>query len=410
VRGVVDDGGKGSRVADHGHVSTVDIDHLGAPKVVDVLVLSLDRRCYVAKQTYPGSWEGPSVGTSGRSVPVRLWTPREPFARASTPFPLVAQVVAKQGNSHLPVQHRTDPTSLQHLVARVLLKRRIESVQHARSVWRQGTADEDQSGDAPRNQRWYSRQRQTGQRMTHQHDLVPTAGRDVFRHGGGKLCHADLRQVGRTSSPPGRSMAIVGVCKSGSSGSQQALVIPLPCTNTHADAHLLPNDSVIDLEINIVTGEHSAVTSSLAGMLAVFDVEPMEDGRFRGFSDYGERDVVDASQVLSQGIVASSKTIEGKVVRRASGVFCRPVRGEEEIDFTVDVVHAGRSFATTVVTASQGAKTCAVITLLLAAPSEDVIRHPVQPPGSAPEDAIVQHMPMAGRELRLIGMADSNDP
>ena len=145
-------------------------------------------------------------------------------------------------------------------------------------------------------------------------------------------------------------------------------------------------------------------------MLAVFDVEPVEDGRFRGFSDYGERHVVDASQVLSQAIVAATKTIDGKVVRRASGIFCRPVQGEKDIDFLVDVVHEGRTFATTVVTASQGRKTCAVITVLLDSPSEDVIRHPVQPPDSAPEDAIVQHMPMLGRELRIVGMADSNDP
>jgi acyl-CoA thioesterase-2 len=152
------------------------------------------------------------------------------------------------------------------------------------------------------------------------------------------------------------------------------------------------------------------VTSSLAGMLAVFDVEPVADRRFRGFSDYGERHVVDASQVLSQAIVASSKTIEGKVVRRAGGVFCRPVRGEQEIDFTVDVVHAGRTFATVVVTASQAEKTCAVITVLLDSPTEDVIRHPVQSADSTPEGAIVQHMPMIGRQLRLVGLADSNDP
>ena len=62
------------------------------------------------------------------------------------------------------------------------------------------------------------------------------------------------------------------------------------------------------------------------------------------------------------------------------------------------------------VTASQGDKTCAVITVLLDSPSADVIRHPVQSPDSAPQDAIVQYMPMAGRELRLIGLADSNDP
>jgi acyl-CoA thioesterase II len=151
-------------------------------------------------------------------------------------------------------------------------------------------------------------------------------------------------------------------------------------------------------------------TSSLAGMLDVFDVQPSGDGHFTGYSDYGGRQVVDASQVLAQSIVAATKVVGTKVARRASGVFCRPVMGEQPIDFGVDVVQNGRSFATAVVTASQGEKARAVTTVLLDIPADDVIRHPVQPPDSSPDDAVPVSMPMQGRELRLVGLANPNDP
>jgi acyl-CoA thioesterase len=152
------------------------------------------------------------------------------------------------------------------------------------------------------------------------------------------------------------------------------------------------------------------MTSSVAGMLAVFDVAPAGDDRYVGSSDAGDRDLIDASQYLAQAIVAAAKTVPDKTVRRASSVFCRPVRADADIDFAVDVVHAGRLFATAIVTVSQGDRTCATITVLLDVPSDDVIRHPARRPESTPDDAIECDMPMAGRELRLVGIADPNDP
>ncbi|HEX4432768.1 MAG TPA: acyl-CoA thioesterase domain-containing protein [Frankiaceae bacterium] len=152
------------------------------------------------------------------------------------------------------------------------------------------------------------------------------------------------------------------------------------------------------------------MASSLAGMLEVFDVRPAGEGRFTGSNDYGERDIVDASQVLAQAIVAATKTVQGKVVRRASGVFCRPVIGKDDIDFGVEVVQNGRNFATAMVTAAQHDRTRAVVTVLLDVPSADVVRHPVQPAASSPDAAIPLTMAMTGREIRLVGLANPNDP
>ncbi|HVT22067.1 MAG TPA: acyl-CoA thioesterase domain-containing protein [Mycobacteriales bacterium] len=150
--------------------------------------------------------------------------------------------------------------------------------------------------------------------------------------------------------------------------------------------------------------------STLANLLAVFDVEQTGPHRYRGNSDPGDRDLIDASQALAQSVVAATKSGDGKVVRRASGVFCRPIRAESLIDFGVDVVHAGRSFATVVVTVAQGERTCGVVTLMLDRPVADVIRHPVRPPDSSPETAIPYDLPLPGRELRLVDVVDPNDP
>jgi acyl-CoA thioesterase len=150
--------------------------------------------------------------------------------------------------------------------------------------------------------------------------------------------------------------------------------------------------------------------SNLANLLKVFDVEQVDAYRYRGDSDAGHRDLIDASQLLAQAVVAATKSGDGKVVRRANGVFCRPVRADSLIDFAVDVIHAGRSFTTMCVTASQGERTCGIITVMLDHPAPDVIRHPAVAPDNAPQAAIPCDMPLPGRELRLVDLVDPNDP
>lgn len=152
------------------------------------------------------------------------------------------------------------------------------------------------------------------------------------------------------------------------------------------------------------------MTSTLRALLEVFDVSPTGEHRYVGASDAGDRDVIDASQVLAQSIVAAMKSVPAKTVRRASGVFCRPVRAHERIEFEVETVQNGRAFATVIVTATQLGKTCATSTLMLDTPTADVIRHPTLAPASAPEDATPLHMPLEGRDVRLVGIEDVNDP
>lgn len=152
------------------------------------------------------------------------------------------------------------------------------------------------------------------------------------------------------------------------------------------------------------------MTPSVADLLSIFDVAPVDDHRYRGGSDPGVRDVIDGSQVLAQAIVAASKSSPGKSATTAHAVFCRAVHADQPIDFAVDLVHDGRTFTTAVVTAGHADRRCAIVTVLLDTPCADVLRHVLVPPATSPDAAIPLHMPLGGREIRLVGLTDPNDP
>ena len=151
--------------------------------------------------------------------------------------------------------------------------------------------------------------------------------------------------------------------------------------------------------------------SSLAEMLEIFDVRPAGDSSYEGDSDPGTRDVIDGSQLLAQSIVAAAKQCSDRAVRSAHAVFTRTAAAHAPITFDVEVVHGGRTFVTTTVRAHQGDRVCAVVTVLLDRPQPDVVRRAATPVrASTPESAIPVSMPMDGRELRLVDVADPNDP
>ncbi len=153
------------------------------------------------------------------------------------------------------------------------------------------------------------------------------------------------------------------------------------------------------------------IQSSLARMLRIFDVEPVSAHRFAGLSDGGTRRVVDGSQLLAQAVVACSKTFPRHTVRSAHAVFFRVVDDEQPVFFDVDVLHEGRTFASAVVSVVQSERRCASTTVLMDVEHPDVIRRQGDMPAAcSPTDAIVCAMPMEGRELRLDGVRDPNDP
>jgi len=159
------------------------------------------------------------------------------------------------------------------------------------------------------------------------------------------------------------------------------------------------------------SGERPEAGSSVEGMLEVFDVVPDGAHRYVGTSDGGNRRVVDGSQLLAQAVVAASKELPDHQVRSAHAMFTRAVDSEGQVVFDLDVVHRGRTFAGALVAVGQGGRRCASVDLLLDTPTPDVIRHAAAlPPVGSPDDATPYDMPLEGRELRMVGTRDPNDP
>jgi acyl-CoA thioesterase II len=154
---------------------------------------------------------------------------------------------------------------------------------------------------------------------------------------------------------------------------------------------------------------------TLAGLLDLFEPTPAADGnRFvamTGLAGADDRQVVEGTQVLAQAIIAAAQRFPDKSVRSAHAVFARVVLVGPPVHLDLDVVSQGRSTATVVISASQHGKRCITVTVLLDVPSGDVIRHHLPKPDVAgPADANISHMPMAGRELRLVDIVDVNSP
>ncbi|MDT5274701.1 MAG: acyl-CoA thioesterase [Mycobacterium sp.] len=163
-----------------------------------------------------------------------------------------------------------------------------------------------------------------------------------------------------------------------------------------------------------MTTESEQAHWSVAGLLDLFDARSEGADRFTadtGIAADDERQVVEGTQVLAQVIVAVAKRFPEKSVRSAHAVFARAVVVGPPVEFDVDVVAEGRSTATAVVSVSQNGRRAITVTTLLDVPSEDVIRHHLaRPEVAAPADANHAPMPLAGRELRLVDVADVNSP
>ncbi|MBI3215114.1 MAG: thioesterase family protein [Mycobacterium sp.] len=163
-----------------------------------------------------------------------------------------------------------------------------------------------------------------------------------------------------------------------------------------------------------MTTESESVLWTLQDLLNLFDVASEVSGPISaptGLAGADDRQVVEGTQVLAQAIVAVAKRFADKSVRSATAVFSRAVMVGAPVELDIDVFHEGRSVATAVVTASQNGKRCITVTVLADVPSGDVIRHELpRPQVAAPADAILSPMPMTGRELRLVDVADVNSP
>ena len=163
------------------------------------------------------------------------------------------------------------------------------------------------------------------------------------------------------------------------------------------------------------------MTTMVEEFAECLDLRPDGDNRFVGSSlaEVGEGDVVFGGQMAAQLLVAGSTVDPTKPVKSIQVLLGRAAVRHEPVEFVVEPMHGGRTFASATVTAFQRGRLCSRALVLLSAAEADLIRHALpmpeaDPPEHCPNwDAYTVGSPrnwVAGRELRVVGGVDTSDP
>ncbi len=151
---------------------------------------------------------------------------------------------------------------------------------------------------------------------------------------------------------------------------------------------------------------------STKALLDALELQPVEADRYRAENVPGGHGVVFGGQLLAQSLVAARQGHDDKRVKTIHTVFARGARPDEPLDVVVDPMQAGRTFASSTVTISQGDRLCVRSIVLLDVDEPDLIRHadgPVRP--SRPDDAPAMPGAEGGDwEIRVVGGVDISDP
>jgi acyl-CoA thioesterase len=152
---------------------------------------------------------------------------------------------------------------------------------------------------------------------------------------------------------------------------------------------------------------------TIDALVGALDLEPAGPDRFRAGNADAGHGVIFGGQLLAQSIVAGLAGHDGKRVKTVQTVFARGGRPDAPVEIAVDRMHAGRAFASSTVTISQGDRLCTRSLVLLTADEPDFIRHAdPMPEAPGPETG----SPPGGGEgegawqVRIAGGVDVNDP
>jgi acyl-CoA thioesterase II len=140
-------------------------------------------------------------------------------------------------------------------------------------------------------------------------------------------------------------------------------------------------------------------------------LESVGENRFRGENTGSGPGVIFGGQLMGQSIVAALAGQENKYVKTLHTVFPRGGSFDSPVDITVDPMHAGRTFASSTVTITQGDRLITRSIVLLSAHEPDVIRHadssPVVEPAPTAEGADEWQVKM---QSKMQGDVDIHDP
>lgn len=137
-------------------------------------------------------------------------------------------------------------------------------------------------------------------------------------------------------------------------------------------------------------------------------IEKTGDLRYRAQNhEMGERGVVFGGQLIAQLIVAGSLADPTKSVKSAHALFFRPVMVAEDVEIRLDILQAGRTFASVTAAIWQAGKERARAMVLLGADEPDLIRHSLPMPDVAGPDGLD---PWLGNDdTRIVGDIDILD-
>lgn len=146
---------------------------------------------------------------------------------------------------------------------------------------------------------------------------------------------------------------------------------------------------------------------SLLGSLALEETGP---DAYRAPNAESGHGVIFGGQLLAQAIVAAQAGHDGKRVKTVHTVFARGGRPDAPVEIAVDRMHAGRAFASSTVTISQGDRLCTRSLVLLTADEPDFIRHGDPAPAAPGPDEGNAPDGEGAWQIRVAGGVDVNDP
>jgi acyl-CoA thioesterase II len=150
---------------------------------------------------------------------------------------------------------------------------------------------------------------------------------------------------------------------------------------------------------------------TIDSLVGALELVPAGPDRYRAGNAGPGHGVIFGGQLLAQSVVAGLAGHDGKRVKTVHMVFARSGSPESPVDIAVDRMHAGRAFASSTVTISQGERLCARSLVLLSADETDFIRHADPAPDVAAPDAVAPAGDGEGAwQVRIAGDVDIHDP
>jgi acyl-CoA thioesterase II len=147
-----------------------------------------------------------------------------------------------------------------------------------------------------------------------------------------------------------------------------------------------------DLGTDYATSDADFGQTVVDALLALFDLEKIEENIFRGLSPDVARQRVFGGQVAGQALVAAGRTVEPeRLVHSLHSYFIRPGDPSVPIIYTVDRVRDGRSFTTRRVVAIQHGKAIFALSASFQLPQPGIDHQNTMPPTPLPDELPAGH-------------------